>query len=135
MSWLKNILKHDTSPQHIKVGDEYAGRIVAYINATGQHGLIASKTHLPKKTNWDAAKDACEKLVLNGYSDWFIPKIEQLNQLYIHKDVIGGFDDESYYRSSSESSYDCAWEQHFGNGNQITINKPFTSRIRVVRIF
>lgn len=46
----------------------------------------------------------CDELVLNGYEDWFLPSINELEQMYLHREVIGNFKSESFsgYMSSTE---------------------------------
>jgi len=44
-----------------------------------------------------------------GYSDWFLPSIDELYQLYLNRDVIGGFADHTWYWSSSEYTSTLAW--------------------------
>ena len=41
------------------------------------HGLVVSLFDLPD-SNWLDAKNACDELILNGYSDWRLPSIEEL---------------------------------------------------------
>ena len=43
----------------------------------------------------------CGDLVLGGYSDWYLPSLDELNQLYINRVAIGGFANY-YYWSSTE---------------------------------
>ncbi len=57
----------------------------------------------------------CDNLVLNGYSDWFLPSKDELNEMYLHKAVIGGFVDSNYWSSSEATDY-IAWYQGFGSG-------------------
>jgi Concanavalin A-like lectin/glucanases superfamily/Protein of unknown function (DUF1566) len=59
----------------------------------------------------------CDNLVLNGFSDWYLPSRDELNLLYINKYSIGGFADTNYW-SSSEYGSDYAWWQEFSNGSQ-----------------
>ncbi len=54
------------------------------------------------------AAQACADLVLNGYSDWFLPSKEELTELWINRDFIGGFVIDFYW-SSSEYDAESAW--------------------------
>ncbi len=69
-----------------------------------------------------------------GFSDWFLPSREELNQLYLHKSVVDGFVD-NYYWSSSEQSADHAWFEYFGKGIKYTTNKTHVNHVRPVRAF
>lgn len=73
--------------------------------------------------------------VLNGYDDWFLPSIDELNLLYSQKDVVGGFASEFYW-SSSEVSISSAWAKRMGgSGTQTNAFKGDTLRVRAVRAF
>ncbi|MBZ0241849.1 MAG: DUF1566 domain-containing protein, partial [Bacteroidales bacterium] len=63
------------------------------------------------------AAQICNNLILNGYDDWYLPSKDELNKLYLNKNLIGGFA-SAYYWSSSENSFHEANLQHFGDGNQ-----------------
>jgi hypothetical protein len=78
----------------------------------------------------------CNDLVLNGYSDWFLPSKDELNLMYQNLKLagIGGFADY-YYWSSSEGSSNDAWVQDFANGNQLISDKDVSIRVRAVRAF
>jgi Protein of unknown function (DUF1566) len=80
------------------------------------------------------AAQICDALVLNGYSDWFLPSKDELNQMYIQRGVIGGFTGFDYWSSSEYYYYD-AWDQNFSNGNQFYYNKNYTFHVRAVRAF
>jgi hypothetical protein len=72
---------------------------------------------------------------LGGYSDWYLPSKDELNQLYINKVAIGGFAD-GYYWSSTELNNYGAWRQLFYNGYQSNyFNKDASSYVRAVRAF
>ena len=76
----------------------------------------------------------CGDLVLGGYSDWFLPSQNQLNQLCINKDAIGGFAGLSYW-SSTEYDANVALRQDFGAEVQFTNNKSQSYYVRAVRAF
>lgn len=80
------------------------------------------------------AAKLCADLVLNTYSDWFLPSREELNKLFINRFAIGGFTG-NYYWSSSETDLNTAWIQYFGQGSQFDFYKNFTFRVRAVRLF
>jgi hypothetical protein len=80
------------------------------------------------------AAKLCYDLVLNGYSDWFLPNINELYKLYLNKTAIGGFA-AAYYWSSSEYNNYHAWFQHFGNASQDYYNKTPLNYVRAVRSF
>ena len=77
----------------------------------------------------------CGDLVLNGYSDWYLPSKDELNKLYLNRTAIGGFA-AAYYWSSSEIKYDVAWVQNFNSGSPISNNyKYYADHVRAVRAF
>ena len=77
----------------------------------------------------------CDDLVLNGYTDWFLPSKDELNQMYQRKDIIGNFSDD-YYWSSSQINDLNAWNQLFSSGSQYACQKEyFMRRVRAVRVF
>ena len=77
----------------------------------------------------------CYDLVLNGYSDWYLPSKNELSKFYLNKDIIGGFA-RSYYWSSTEDNNDLAWIQDFNTGSQDYTNKNWIAPIvRAVRSF
>jgi hypothetical protein len=82
----------------------------------------------------DSAAKLCDNLSLNGYTDWFLPSINELNELYQNKDTIGGFSAALYW-SSSEYSSSYARGQFFHFGSFTNGNKSTTQRVRAVRGF
>lgn len=46
----------------------------------------------------------CEELSLYGFSDWKLPNKEELEQMYINKNYIGGFLDKVYWSSTYAST-------------------------------
>ena len=76
----------------------------------------------------------CADLVLNGYSDWYLPSREELIKLYINRISIGGFS-TGYYWSSSEYSAYMAWLNAFYVGSSTSGGKYSPNYVRAVRAF
>jgi hypothetical protein len=71
--------------------------------------------------------------------EWFLPSINELNQMYIHKttlEAVAGFSafSDSYW-SSTELDTSNAWKQRFSNGRQYNTNKSYALNVRAVRAF
>jgi len=82
----------------------------------------------------DYAAIECLELVENGYSDWYLPSKNELNEMYLHKDIIGNFMPFAYW-SSTEINTTKAWLQNFSNGVQVQQLKTAGYAIRAVRYF
>jgi hypothetical protein len=77
----------------------------------------------------------CGDLVLNGYSDWYLPSKDELNKLFLNREAVGGFLYDNYW-SSSEFDLERAWDQYFtGLGSQNTRVKNTSQGVRAVRAF
>jgi hypothetical protein len=156
---------------NLAVGMNYEGGIIAYIDASGEHGLIAAPTDQSTGIKWmndsyidtgatataigtgksntetivaaqgdgEYAAKLCLDLVLNDYDDWFLPSLDELNELYINREIIGGFDlsDNPHYWSSSEVDYNRAWEINFRYYGYQSDNFKHANflRVRAVRYF
>ena len=80
------------------------------------------------------AAKLCADLVLNGFSDWFLPSKKELNALYNHRAKVPGLNATNYW-SSTESDANNAWDQVFDGGFKFADDKRFTIRVRAVRSF
>ena len=76
----------------------------------------------------------CDQYTYGGFSDWFLPSKDELNELYIQRNIVGGIT-ASYYSTSSEYSYEAFWFQSFIDGNPNTPYKNNAYYIRPVRSF
>jgi uncharacterized protein YjdB len=76
----------------------------------------------------------CADLVLNGYSDWYLPSRNELIKLYINRSSIGGFS-TGFYWSSSEASASTAWYINFFDGATNANGKTVPKYVRALRAF
>jgi hypothetical protein len=76
----------------------------------------------------------CIDLVLNGYSDWYLPSKDELNKIYNNRAVIGGFTNLNYW-SSTQLNGNGAWGRNFGLGHVYGPNKNSKANVRAVRNF
>ncbi len=146
------------------IGLSYQGGVIFYINGTGNHGMIAAPMDLTGEgwgcygtyiggtltgigtgqnntgaivmgcSDVDFAAKTCYELVLNGYSDWYLPSLDELNLMYINQAAIGGFSTFGYW-SSTQVSATTAYYQGFANGTQYVGNKSSIVRVRPIRSF
>jgi len=123
------------SPYYI--GQSIFGGIIFYIDSTGQHGLICAPND-QGVNNWSTAIGICDDLVLNGYSDWRLPSINELVFMYnnLHLNNQGGFQTFRGYWSSTEFSGDRAYHMLFDLGySHLAQFKYVFGNIRAVRSF
>lgn len=115
------------------------------VNASGfaiGAGAANTTTIINAQGNTPYAATIC-RLYYNGggFTDWHLPSLFELNQLYLQRTAVGGFPDLSfgpvYYWSSSEISANQAWVALFDeNGtSQQSFSKSSGARIRAIRAF
>jgi hypothetical protein len=153
--------------QNLAIGQSYQGGIIAYIDSTGQHGLIVATADQSEEIQWwngsyvvtGATGTAIGTGLANtnaiiaaqgsgsyaasiardynggGYTDWYLPSKDELNQLYVNKAAIGGGFANDYYWSSTEYDSNYTWLQYFSNGAQDVYIKGFPIYVRAVRAF
>jgi len=161
----------DKESEELKVGKSYQGGVIAYIDGTGEHGLIAAPTDQSTGIEWGAhgttvgatgydigtgisntmkivqtigaghyAAKLCDDLVLGGYSDWFLPSMQELYEIYNNRHAIGGFDTSGsgFYWSSTEHNNDNTLSScmYFFDDSASTYRaKNEAGKVRAVRAF
>ena len=92
-------------------------------------------------TTSGTAADLCANLIINGYSDWFLPSMDELNEMYLNIGQgnalglgnIGSFYNNEYC-SSTENGGHQAYVFDFTNGNNYGgAQKYETFRVRAIR--
>lgn len=151
-----------TTLSTVTFGDNYLGQggYVADTLASGeddyvegeQHGLISATMDQSNDATWTNAYNTCATLVLNGWDDWYLPSVDELNLMWDNladsdgnsrneglNDIynIGGFSLD-YYWSSTIVNDSYAPEFNFSNGSFTAgrlIGSSTQHSVRCVRTF
>lgn len=150
-----------------RIGQKHGGGVIFYIDGTGQHGLIASTSDqgkaawgcygntilgtspdvgtgqanttaiISKCSKSGIAARICNSLDSQGYSDWFLPSIGELELMYQQKKIIGGFTNHNYWSSSEyyPNGINLALYIYFGDGQHLDGIKDGVCFVRAVRAF
>lgn len=158
----------------LKIGDEYQGGIIFYLDGTNEHGMVCATSDQSTSITWyngtydttnasgtsvgtgnantiaivtklgngNYAAKICYDLVLNDYSDWYLPSKDENYLMFqnLGSSEVGNFGVCHGYWSSSESiGYNPgAWYQTFNcaaaNGSYLS-NINDKERVRAVRAF
>jgi len=122
------------------IGSFHSGGIVFFLDSTGEHGLVCATSDqgsfpwgcygtnigtstsigtgqinsnliLSQCSNRPIAASVCDDLILNGYSDWYLPSKDELDILYtnLRNHPVAGFGNSGWYWSSSQTYSLAAW--------------------------
>jgi hypothetical protein len=122
------------------IGSFHSGGIVFFLDSTGEHGLVCATSDqgsfpwgcygtnigtstsigtgqintnliLSQCSNRPIAASVCDDLILNGYSDWYLPSKDELDILYtnLRNHPVAGFGNSGWYWSSSQLYSLAAW--------------------------
>lgn len=127
------------APNDQSAGEQWGCQGISIIgtNSTigsGQSNTIQIVNGCNMTTN---AAQICNDLVLNGYSDWFLPSKDELIQMYQERNSIGGFTLGTYWSSSEYYAYNgtVAWALTFENSIPNLPYKGSYYYVRAVRAF
>ncbi len=132
-------------------GTVYYFKAYCVNNGTYLYGEEKSLQHIPSfeyngHTYWVApdpgnlmtrsvAYAYCDGLSLYGHSDWKLPTIEELLQMYANKDIIDGFENTGYWGSNQNTYW--SFYVDFSNGvvdSEYNGQNPGYHRVRPVRL-
>ena len=109
--------------------------------ATGTNigmGLSNTNTIITSQgpTSTDYAAGLARAYTGGGFTDWYLPSINELGKLYLNRVLIGGFaSGNTNYWSSTEESGFFSYYFDFSNGNPSYNTKNDFYRVRAVRSF
>ncbi len=93
------------------------------------------------KSSWSLAKEYCESLTLNGFTDWKLPSIKELQTIVDIKKAKPALYEEfkfieqtSYWTSSQDITNDAyAWYVGFKTGATYKDSKDYDCYVRCIR--
>jgi Protein of unknown function (DUF1566) len=113
-----------------------------YIEMVGDKGTAIgtgksnTDTIVSRQGEGTYAAKICADLVLDGFSDWYLPSKDELNQIYKNMALLPNFDGKkNYWSSSSEANVFYAYRQGFFTGSQKGTDKKTKQAVRAVRSF
>ena len=116
------------------LGDKLTdGSIVFYVDASGEHGLVARANDSSNVVVWERATQIVDALRTD--LEWRLPSKQEIDLLYNEKSIVGGFANDYYWSSTEEDGVNSAWVQHFGVPDHNYYDKNFTCRSRAIRSF
>jgi len=127
-----------TSIQWGAYGTEISG-VTTFTSATnaniGKGRKDTALMHLATTTN--TAAQICAALTTGGKTDWFLPSLGELNELYQRRTLTGINTTTGWYWSSSQYDYIAAWCQGFETDYQAqtTTAKINSNSVRAIRAF
>jgi hypothetical protein len=133
LSQIEQMTGYAVKPRGVVSQFKHGGFVVFEENG---HGLVCSIIDLGYM-DWNSAKTACDELILNGYSDWHLPTIDELNAIYINLIKQIGIDDfaNSFWSSTEDEYNKYAWFQHFHDNGLGKYLKHVELNVRAVRSF
>lgn len=83
------------------------------------------------------AAQICNDLILNSFSDWFLPSRDELTQVYnnLHVNGLGNFQNISYWSSSETTTTTIVWYRKFDTGQEGMAGAEQLFGVRAARTF
>lgn len=126
-----------TSDQTINITWNWAGNNIS-TGATGTAlgtGNSNTNTIVNVYGSGTYAAKLCFDLVLNGYSDWYLPSRNEMSKMILNKNAIGGFSSANYWSSSEFDSLNAYYSNFTSNNSNLVGAKNTVANVRAVRSF
>ncbi len=133
LTQIEQLTGYSVKPKEVRYQYKYGGYVV--FEKYG-YGLVAAAGNLGS-FEWEDAKKACDKLILEGYNDWRLPNIAELDKIYKNL-VLNGIITKNFtlsqWSSSMPGDYCQRWKLNFEDGTldkYCGITKGYVQAVRV----
>jgi hypothetical protein len=103
----------------IGAGRQNTNLIVGVLNQFGESNQAAQR---------------CQALNINGFTDWFLPSLDELNMMHTQIGHFVGFQNDAYWTSTQRDSW-TATVMDFWSGSSYGRDKFYSARVRAIRSF
>ena len=122
-----------TKPLELKVGMELGGGL--YLGEFKGSHYIIEKEYSTSAWKYEGALEYCKRMEVDGYKNWFLPSIEELEFAYEqdkkHTEELAFFND--YFWSSSLDKDQVPMCGHFRSGTFLTKANPKLCYVRAFK--
>jgi hypothetical protein len=144
--WLDNSGAHGLISSQVDAGYAPWGCFGSLIGPDAEHSAIGTGDTntvaiLAGCSDREIAASLCDTLSLNGYTDWYLPSVDELWEMFLQRASIGAFEPNLYWSSTEFWSPDvtngeAAWIVWFdGAGLSGWTSKEGTLNVRCIRKF
>jgi hypothetical protein len=111
-------------------------QVVGTLSTIGSGNQNTIKAHDKGCFSTPVAANYCYDLTDGTYSDWWLPSQDELRQMFIQKNVIGGFAPDGYWSSTEVTEHvDYAKSIDLATGTLNWWRKNTAERVRAIRQF
>ena len=133
----------------VKIGDKFAGGVVFFVEADGQHGLMTYENDISDPTTGATFLEAftqCDNFQTSVggdpklYTDWYLPTAQEMKLLYDQKATVGQFKNDYYWTSTEDLTnaslaYAALFANGSGGGDAFLADRKQKFHVRPVRKF
>jgi hypothetical protein len=113
LSQIEQMTGYKVKPRGVVSQFKHGGFVVFEVNG---HGLVAAIADLVKM-DWSSAKSACEELLLNGYNDWRLPSLQELEVVLNNFDKLGF----GNFKTNPDWQSNCFWSSSQSGGGRLVL--------------
>jgi TolB-like protein len=119
------------SARGTKVDDTQAG-----VGSGKRNTRLIAEAFVKVSGEWDQAAQYCAELEHQGFDDWFLPSLDELNLMYgnLKRKDLGGFKTEKYWSSTDYDRY-YMWFMDFADARIAAFSRSNKYYVRPVRAF